>query len=324
MSSVLAFENLSIDFETPTGPVHAVRNVNFEVADNKVVGIVGESGCGKTTVISAAMSLLSNNAVVASGRVSFEQQDILKLSEAALRKIRGEKISMVFQDPMTSQNPVISIGKQMIDIQYRQTEFSLKQKRSNAVDMLNRVGIPDPEMRLNQFPHELSGGMRQRISIAMAILMKPSVLIADEPTTALDVTMEAQIIHLLRELQREFSSSILFASHNLGLIAELCDEVVVMYAREVAEKGSCHDIFHRPTHPYTKALLACDPSRISERTRKLPTIQGDVPNLQVVPEGCVFADRCPVVHDPCYSQQPTEFSINTIHKASCHLLHSDN
>ena len=324
MSSVLAFENLSIDFETPTGPVHAVRNVNFEVPDNMVVGIVGESGCGKTTVISAAMSLLSNNAVVASGRVSFEQQDILKLSEAALRKIRGEKISMVFQDPMTSQNPVISIGKQMIDIQYRQTEFSLKQKRSNAVDMLNRVGIPDPEMRLNQFPHELSGGMRQRISIAMAILMKPSVLIADEPTTALDVTMEAQIIHLLRELQREFSSSILFASHNLGLIAELCDEVVVMYAGEVAEKGSCHDIFHRPTHPYTKALLACDPSRISERTRKLPTIQGDVPNLQVVPEGCVFADRCPVVHDPCYSQQPTEFSINTIHKASCHLLHSDN
>ena len=324
MSSVLAFENLSIDFETPTGPVHAVRNVNFEVPDNKVVGIVGESGCGKTTVISAAMSLLSNNAVVASGRVSFEQQDILKLSEAALRKIRGEKISMVFQDPMTSQNPVISIGKQMIDIQYRQTEFSLKQKRSNAVDMLNRVGIPDPEMRLNQFPHELSGGMRQRISIAMAILMKPSVLIADEPTTALDVTMEAQIIHLLRELQREFSSSILFASHNLGLIAELCDEVVVMYAGEVAEKGSCHDIFHRPTHPYTKALLACDPSRISERTRKLPTIQGDVPNLQVVPEGCVFADRCPGVHDPCYSQQPTEFSINTIHKASCHLLHSDN
>ena len=324
MSRVLAFEKLSIDFETQTGPVHAVRNVNFEVPDNKVVGIVGESGCGKTTVISAAMSLLSNNAVVASGRVSFEQQDILKLSEAALRKIRGEKISMVFQDPMTSQNPVISIGKQMIDIQYRQTEFSLKQKRSNAVDMLNRVGIPDPEMRLNQFPHELSGGMRQRISIAMAILMKPSVLIADEPTTALDVTMEAQIIHLLRELQREFSSSILFASHNLGLIAELCDEVVVMYAGEVAEKGSCHDIFHRPTHPYTKALLACDPSRISERTRKLPTIQGDVPNLQVVPEGCVFADRCPVVHDPCYSQQPPEISITTIHKASCHLLHSDN
>ena len=321
---MLAFENLTIDFETPTGPVHAVRNVNFEVPENKVVGIVGESGCGKTTVISAAMSLLSNNAVVASGRVSFEQQDILKLSETALRKIRGEKISMVFQDPMTSQNPVISIGKQMIDIQYRQTQFSLKQKRSNAVDMLNRVGIPDPEMRLNQFPHELSGGMRQRISIAMAILMKPSVLIADEPTTALDVTMEAQIIHLLRELQREFSSSILFASHNLGLIAELCDEVVVMYAGEVAEKGSCHDIFHRPTHPYTKALLACDPSRISQRTRKLPTIQGDVPNLQVVPEGCVFADRCPGVHDPCYSQQPTEFSINTIHKASCHLLHSDN
>ena len=324
VSSLLSFEDLSIDFDTPTGPVHAVRNVDFKVAENKVVGIVGESGCGKTTVISAAMNLLSNNAVVVSGKVSFENKNILNLSETELRGIRGNKISMVFQDPMTSQNPVISIGKQMIDIQYRQTEFSLKQKRSNAVDMLNRVVIPDPEMMLNQFPHELSGGMRQRISIAMAILMKPSVLIADEPTTALDVTMEAQIIHLLRELQREFSSSILFASHNLGLIAELCDEVVVMYAGEIAEKGSCHDIFHRPTHPYTKALLACDPSRISERTRKLPTIQGDVPNLQVVPEGCVFADRCPAVHDTCYSQQPPEFSINTIHKASCHLLHSDN
>ena len=324
VSSILAFENLSIDFETPTGPVHAVRNVNFEVPENKVVGIVGESGCGKSTVISAAINLLSNNAVISSGRISFEQQDILKLSEIELRKIRGKKISMVFQDPMTSQNPVISIGKQMADIQYRQTELSTKQKLSNAVNMLNRVGIPDPELRLNQFPHELSGGMRQRISIAMAILMKPSVLIADEPTTALDVTMEAQIIHLLRELQREFSSSILFASHNLGLIAELCDEVVVMYAGEVAEKGSCHDIFHRPTHPYTKSLLACDPSRIGERTRKLPTIQGDVPNLQVIPDGCVFADRCPSVHDRCLTQQPTEFAINTIHRASCHLLHSEN
>ena len=324
VSSLLSFEDLSIDFDTPTGPVHAVRNVDFKVAENKVVGIVGESGCGKTTVISAAMNLLSNNAVVVSGKVSFENKNILNLSETELRGIRGNKISMVFQDPMTSQNPVISIGKQMIDIQYRQTEFSLKQKRSNAVDMLNRVGIPDPEMRLNQFPHELSGGMRQRISIAMAILMIPSVLIADEPPTALDVTMEAQSIHLLRELQREFSSSILFASHNLGLIAELCDEVVVMYAGEIAEKGSCHDIFHRPTHPYTKALLACDPSSISERTRKLPTIQGDVPNLQVIPEGCVFADRCPVVHDPCYNHRPKEFAINAVHKASCHLLHSGN
>ncbi len=324
MSSLISFENLSIDFETPAGPVHAVRNVNFEVTENKVVGIVGESGCGKTTVISAAINLLSNNAVVTSGKVIFENKNILNLSEIELRRIRGNKISMVFQDPMTSQNPVISIGKQMMDIQYRQKGFSKEQKRSNSIDMLNRVGIPDPEMRLNQFPHELSGGMRQRISIAMAILMKPSILIADEPTTALDVTMEAQIIHLLRELQREFSSSILFASHNLGLIAELCDEVVVMYAGEIAEKGSCHDIFHRPTHPYTKALLACDPSRITERTRKLPTIQGDVPNLQVIPKGCVFSDRCPAVHDPCYSHRPREFSVSATHKASCHLLHCAN
>ena len=322
--ATLEVRNLQTSFFTKAGEVKAVDDVSFTVDRGQVLGLVGESGSGKTVTGFSIMGLVDAPGRVVGGQIQFQGEDLVGVSPKRWQKLRGNQISMVFQDPMTSLNPVISIGKQMIDIQYRQTEFSLKQKRSNAVDMLNRVGIPDPEMRLNQFPHELSGGMRQRISIAMAILMKPSVLIADEPTTALDVTMEAQIIHLLRELQREFSSSILFASHNLGLIAELCDEVVVMYAGEVAEKGSCHDIFHRPTHPYTKALLACDPSRISERTRKLPTIQGDVPNLQVVPEGCVFADRCPVVHDPCYSQQPPEFSINTIHKASCHLLHSDN
>ena len=160
--------------------------------------------------------------------------------------------------------------------------------------------------------------------IAMALITEPEVLIADEPTTALDVTTQAVILDLMMEIQKKFAMSILFITHDLGVVSEIADEVVVMYAGEVAEKGSCHDIFHRPTHPYTKALLACDPSRISERTRKLPTIQGDVPNLQVIPEGCVFADRCPVVHDPCYSQKPTEFTINTIHKASCHVLNSDN
>ena len=320
MSSVLAFENLSIDFETPTGPVHAVRNVNFEVPDNKVVGIVGESGCGKTTVISAAMSLLSNNAVVASGRVSFEQQDILKLSEAALRKIRGEKISMVFQDPMTSQNPVISIGKQMIDIQYRQTEFSLKQKRSNAVDMLNRVGIPDPEMRLNQFPHELSGGMRQRAMIAMALSCQPRLLIADEPTTALDVTTQANILDLIRELQKDMDMTIIFITHDLGVVAEIADEVVVMYLGKAVESGDVDTIFHDPKHPYTRELLQSIPKLGSSDRGRLQPIPGMVPHPFARPKGCDFHPRCEsFLQDTCDQIEPSAIRLSENSHVRCLL-----
>ena len=320
MDPVLSIRNLSLDFETPEGPVHALRKVSFDVPRNHIVGIVGESGSGKSTVISAAMRLLANNAVICSGEVIFNGRDILGLSPQELRAQRGEQISMVFQDPMTSQIPVHTIGKQMMDIQYRRSTTSRAEKRQLAIDMLRRVGIPDPEERLTQYPHQFSGGMRQRISIAMALLMNPQLLIADEPTTALDVTMEAQIIHLLRELKEDFDGSILFVSHNLGLIAELCDYVVVMYAGQVIEQGSVEDLFYRAGHPYTQALLECDPARIDRVTPTLPTIAGDVPDLHIIPNGCVFAPRCSQVMDKCWTQDADFSAISTQHTASCHLL----
>ena len=322
MTPVLSVKNLSIDFLTPSGPVHALREVNLSVPQNRIVGIVGESGSGKSTVASAVMRLLANNADVRTGEIEFEGRDILAMSESELRTVRGEEIAMVFQDPMTAQTPVLSIGQQMIDIQYRRS-LSRKEKRQKAIDMLTRVGIPDPSDRMDQYPHQLSGGMRQRISIAMSLMMSPKLLIADEPTTALDVTLEAQIIHLFRELRKSFDGSIIVVSHNIGLIAELCDEVVVMYAGEVVERATVDDIFHRAAHPYTQALLDCDPARLDELTEKLPTITGDVPDLQGIPAGCIFASRCDQKLQRCTSKRPPLVTITESHDVRCHLLNND-
>ena len=319
MGAVLSVNNLSVDFSTPNGPVHALRHVNLDVPRNRIVGIVGESGSGKSTVVSAVMRLLANNANVLDGTIHFEGRNILTMKEKELRAIRGEEIAMVFQDPMTAQTPVLSIGQQMIDIQYRRP-LSNKDKRQNAIEMLNRVGIPDSSERVDQYPHQFSGGMRQRISIAMALMMNPKLLIADEPTTALDVTLEAQIIHLFRELKKSFDGSIIIVSHNLGLIAELCDEVIVMYAGEVVESAYVEDLFYRASHPYTRALLECDPARLGELTEDLPTIPGDVPDLQKVSPGCIFAPRCTEEFDTCSHQQPPMIALNSTHEARCHLL----
>ena len=316
--TVLSIRDLSVEFMTRRGRAQALRHVSLDVPRGSVVGVVGESGSGKTTLISAAMRLLPQNAVVPSGEVLLDGQDLLKMTDADLRRLRGRKMSMIFQDQMTALNPVLSIGRQMIDIQYREA-LPLAEKQAKAAEMLRRVGIPDPIQRLGNHPFEFSGGMRQRIAIAMALLGNPDLLIADEPTTALDVTMEAQIIHLLRELQREFKASILFISHHLGLIAELCDYVVILYAGQVAEQGSVRDIFHRPQHPYTEALLTCDPARIKQASRELPTIPGDVPDLIKLPPGCVFASRCPKVFDLCYRQAPQLTEVGPGHAASCHL-----
>lgn len=323
MEFVLAFKDLTIDFVTPRGDVHALRNVSLAVPRNKIVGIVGESGCGKSTLILAALNLLAENAVIRGGQVIYEEHDVLAMSGAELREIRGRKITMVFQDPMTSLNPAISIGTQMTDIQYRDRKRGIVEKRSVAVEGLRRVGIPDPEDQIKRFPHQFSGGMRQRISIAMALLTNPDLLIADEPTTALDVTLEAQIIHLLRQLKESFQGSILFVSHNLGLVAELCDEVAVMYAGEVVEQGSVHDVFHRPSHPYTQLLMECDPARILDSTRILPTIPGEVPDLIRLPTGCVFAPRCPKAFDACRRKAPVAEAVADGHTARCHLLADD-
>ncbi len=320
MAAAIAFKDLTIDFATPRGHVHALRNVSLTVPRNRIVGIVGESGCGKSTLILAALNLLAANAVIRGGEVIYQGRDVLKMSGEELRALRGGKISMVFQDPMTSLNPALSVGTQMIDIQYRDRRRSKEEKRSAAAAMLHRVGIPDPDEQLGRFAHQFSGGMRQRISIAMALLTNPDLLIADEPTTALDVTLEAQIIHLFRQLKEGFQGSILFVSHNLGLVAELCDEVIVMYAGEVVEQGSVYDIFHRPQHPYTQLLMVCDPARILDSTRTLPTIRGEVPDLIRLPTGCVFAPRCPNAFDACRRTAPHAETVAEGHSARCHLL----
>ena len=316
---VLSVRDLSVDFLSPRGPIHALRRVSLDVPRGSIVGIVGESGSGKSTLSLAAIGLLANNAVVRGGQVLFDGADVLAMDKAQLRDLRGRRMSMVFQDPMTSLNPVLSIGTQMLDIQYRDRSLGAADKRRKAAAALRRVGIPDAEQRLDRYPHEFSGGMRQRIAIAMGLLGNPELLIADEPTTALDVTLEAQIIHLLRELRREFKGSILFISHNLGLIAELCDQVVILYAGEVVEQGTVQDIFHRPRHPDTEALLVCDPARIDEVRRELPTIPGDVLNLLEAPTACVFAPRCPKVFDRCRVERPIDHPIGGTQSARCHL-----
>ena len=321
MAPLLDIRNLSVDFRTPRGRVHALRDVSFSVPRGKVVGIVGESGSGKSTVIWTLTRLLAGNAVIEGGTAEFDGKDVLRLSESRMMDVRGERISVIFQDPMTSQSPVLPYGRQMTDVLYRRRGMSMADKRARAIDMMRRVGIPDPESRIVQYPHQFSGGMRQRASIAMALLMDPMLLIADEPTTALDVTMEAQIIHLIRELQREFEATIIVVSHNLGLIAELCDEVVVMYAGEVIETGGVREIFHRAVHPYTRALLECDPAREATRSRHLPVIPGDLPDLHRRPAGCVFAPRCALVIDICHERQPASFVVSDdAHAARCHLL----
>jgi oligopeptide/dipeptide ABC transporter ATP-binding protein len=316
---VLEIRDLSVEFLTPRGRVRALRHASLRVPRNRIVGIVGESGSGKSTLILGALALLPGNAEVTSGEVIFAGKDVLKLPPSALQDLRGNRIAIVFQDPMTSLNPVLSIATQMIDIQYRE-RASRGHNRVRAIAMLRRVGIPDAGSRIDDYPHQLSGGMRQRIAIAMALLAGPDLLIADEPTTALDVTLEAQIIHLLRELKESFAGSILFTSHNLGLIAELCDHVVVMYAGEVVEEGTVFDLFHRPSHPYTQALLVCDPASAGDAARELATIPGDVPDLIRAPPGCVFAPRCAHAFERCRRIAPGWTAVADGHRARCHLL----
>lgn len=324
MENLLEIKNLSVDFKTPRGRVHALRDVNFKAPRGKIIGVVGESGSGKSTVIWAMTQLLAGNGVVESGEILFNGKNTLELSERELQTFRGEEASIVFQDPMTSQIPVLSYAQQMVDIAYRQKGISTAEKLKHAIDMMRRVGIPDPEDRIGQYPHQFSGGMRQRAGIAMALLMNPLLLIGDEPTTALDVTMEAQIIHLLRELQQEIKATVMIVSHNLGLIAELCDEVVVMYAGEVIEQGDVRQIFNNAQHPYTQALLECDPARVLERSRYLPTIPGDLPDLLIWPTGCIYAPRCDHATQRCELERPASFGIDPGHTASCHLLDPDH
>ena len=313
---VLTVRDLSVGFRTTAGEARALAHVDLEVPRNRIVGIVGESGCGKSTLINAILQLLPSNASVRPcSSIRFGEIELIGLAERELRAVRGQRISVVFQDPMTALNPVLSIGTQMTDIQHR-LDLPRREKRRRAAAMLTAVGIADAAQRLKDYPHQFSGGMRQRICIAMAMMMYPDLLIADEPTTALDVTLEAQIVHLLRRLTAEIGCSMLFVSHNLGLIAELCDEVVVMYAGEVVERGSVDEIFHEACHPYTQLLLRCDPARVADTRRELPTIRGGLPDAIDRLPGCIFAARCPQRFAAC-SAEPPEIAVSGSHQVRC-------
>ncbi len=315
--NILEIQNLNVTFDTEDGQLRALRDVSFNVPEHRIVGIVGESGCGKSTLINSILGLLADNGQVEKGKILFEGQNLTELNSSQLRELRGVRISTVFQDPMGALNPVISVGTQMLHIQYR-SSLSKSEKLDNAAEMLRRVRIPDRESALTRYPHEFSGGMKQRIAIAMAMMMEPALLIADEPTTALDATLEVATIELLQDLQQQIGCSVLFISHHLGVIAELCDDVVVMYAGEVVERGTTRQIFYRPMHPYTERLLQCDPAGQSERTRHLPTIPGEIPDLRLRTPGCIFAARCHCREDICDSTPP-EVEIEG-QSARCHRL----
>ena len=302
---LLAVEGLEVVYHVRKASLTALSELSFEVRPGEILGIVGESGCGKTTVSSALMRLLPPNGEITAGRAVFKSQDLLTLSEEQMRRLRGRELAMIFQDPLTSLNPTFTIGTQMVDVEkaHLRGRADGDELRRRAMEMLEQVGIPDVFDRIGDYPHQFSGGMRQRIMIAMALLLEPSLLIADEPTSALDVTLEAQILELLRRLRETHGTAILFISHDLGVIAQLCDRVVVMYAGRAVEQADVISIFERPKHPYTQALLAAIPSH-RRRGDPLATIPGRVPSLAALPPGCKFLGRCPHAHTVCREHEP--------------------
>ena len=317
--ALLELRGLQIGYETARGVARAMRGIDLRAPAGAIVGVVGESGCGKSTLLGAILRILPENARVFGGSIEFGGRDLLALSEEEMRNLRGSEISAVFQNPMESHNPTMTIGRQMIDIQYR-ARLPEREKRARAAASLETVGIPDPARSLDLFPHQMSGGMRQRAAIAMALMARPRLLVADEPTTALDATLEAQIIELLKNLQREIGCAILFVSHHLGAVAELCEFVAVMYAGQIVESGRAEDVFGRPAHPYTRKLLECDPARIAKTTRLLPTIAGGIPDLTSEISGCAFCPRCSQAIEKCRVESPPSFAVGDGHFASCHLL----
>ena len=290
---LLEVEDLRVGFDTEAGFVRAVDGVTFEVQAGRTLGLVGESGCGKSVSASSILRLVpSPPGRIHGGSIRFDGRDILRMNREELLSIRGREISMIFQDPMTALNPVFTVEKQMGEVLRLRAGMDRKAARVRAAEMLGKVGISDPDARLDSYPHELSGGMKQRVMIAMALLGEPRLLIADEPSTALDVTVQAQILQLIRELQRETGAGVLFITHAMGVVAQMCDEVAVMYAGRIVEQGGVEDVFYRSRHPYTRGLLRSVPRRGVGRKSTLPTIEGVVPSLLHPPQGCRFADRC--------------------------------
>jgi peptide/nickel transport system ATP-binding protein len=299
-------EGLEVSYHVRGGSLKALSDISFDVQPGEIVGVVGESGCGKSTLSSALLRLLPPNGEITSGRVLLRDVDLLGLSAEQMRQLRGTELVMIFQDPLTSLNPTFTIGTQMLDVQrahLRRGGSNAGELRRRAMEMLEQVGIPDAADCIGDYPHQFSGGMRQRIMIATALMLQPSLLIADEPTSALDVTLEAQILELLRRLRTTHGTAILFVSHDLGVIAQICDRVVVMYAGRAVEQADVASIFEHPRHPYTRALLAAIPSH-RRRGDPLASIPGRVPSLSALPPGCKFVERCPHARTVCREHEP--------------------
>ena len=315
---VLQVEHLNIRFQTNDGEVYAANDVSFSVQAGESLGVVGESGSGKSQIFLAVMGLLARNGA-ASGRVQFLGQDILGLQRAALNKVRGARMAMIFQDPMTSLNPFLRVSRQMTEVLIEHRGMDEKTAEKRAIDMLDRVGIPAAASRFRQYPHEFSGGMRQRVMIAMALLCEPALLIADEPTTALDVTVQAQILDLMRDLKRDFNTAIVMITHDLGVVAGLCDYVTVLYGGRIMESGPVRDIFYTPQHPYTQGLLHSMPRLNAAEHTELLTIPGQPPNLQTLPPGCPFQPRCPYAFAPCVQQPASLRELDAQRSVACYL-----
>lgn len=318
---ILKIKNLVTAFDTETGKIRAVDDISLEVKKGQTLGIVGESGCGKSVTALSIMRLLPKPiGIIEEGQILFGDTEITRLSADEMHEIRGNQISMIFQEPMTALNPVQKIGKQIGEaFRLHFTKMNEEEIRKESIEMLHKVGIPDPEERMGEYSHQISGGMRQRVMIAMALAGKPDILIADEPTTALDVTIQAQILDLMKALQNETGMAVIFITHDLGVIAEVCDEVLVMYAGKVAETAPVVDLFKHPKHPYTLGLLASIPRLENPRKIKLNTIRGQVPSLYDLPEGCRFQNRCPYAMQGCDIEPPPLEDVGENHFASCYL-----
>lgn len=315
--ALLHIENLKTVISSKDGKLVPVDGVDITIPKGKTVGIVGESGCGKSMTAMSVMGLLPNTTHIEEGKILFQDMDLTKLNPKELRKITGDKISIIFQEPMTSLNPVIQVGKQVREAILLHEKVSKEEAKQRVIEIFRQVGIPEPERRYNAYPHQLSGGLRQRVMIGMAMVCNPDLLIADEPTTALDVTIEAQILHLMRQLQKDKGTSIMMITHNLGVVAEICDQVYVMYAGKVVESAEVHELFQNPKHPYTQGLLGALPKMDSRQ--RLNSIDGMVPTLKDMPTGCRFAPRCPMATQRCREEQPALMDVAAEHQVRCFM-----
>lgn len=317
--NVLNVKNMNVSFKSHGQEVKAVRGVSFSVDQGEIVGLVGESGSGKSVTMKAVMGILPDNAERTAESILLNERELKDLSDEECREVRGKEMTMIFQDPMTALNPLKKIGSQIEEVIIRQKKCSKNEAKEKALEMLKKVGIPNPEVRLGQYPHEFSGGMRQRVLIAMALACEPELLIADEPTTALDVTIQAQILDLLHELKDEFRTSIMLITHDMGVVATVCSKVIIMYGGLVMESGTVEEVFYEPKHPYTKALLKAIPSLDLKEGERLQSIPGLPPSLIDPPKGCPFAERCEYATEKCKNEKPEYTEFTETHRAMCFL-----